>query len=147
MKTANDLHRYRATGRTAYLVGAEFDTPEGFIKNIIPGMVYALYSPMPHQLNDINKEIIPFLEAIVFMGFSLIILFNIPTLNILTLTNWRRSAIVFIIAYFVLFSIVFGIVDSNIGTAYRHRIQATFLIVILVAPVLSQGYRRYSDKK
>jgi hypothetical protein len=141
---AHAIHAGRAYGNIPYLVSARFDTVASFAFNILPGSFYALFAPAVWQLHRV-KDVVPFVESVVMLGFALVSVAYLPRLFAhLNDVDGAR----FLLLYLLMYCVTYGVAGANVGTAYRHRTQVSFVLIVFGAPAMvmlrrqvMRGYR------
>jgi hypothetical protein len=94
-------------------------------------LVYFVYSPFPWQVSSL-QHVLAMLESIVLIYFTISILKNVK--YVYRITNYRFG-LLFFVAFCIIGLTANAIVDANIGTAIRHKLQYIYLIVILFTAV------------
>lgn len=115
-----------------YLSSVRFDGWLDIILFAPIGAVYFLLVPLPWMVNLSNPFVlVAFIE-------NLILIFPATTALLVRLKRsgkFVRSELV-LVTMFILGIVSYGLVEGNMGPAMRHRLQFTYLLFILITPVL-----------
>jgi len=133
------LHSTRrgvATGNSAFDSDADISTPIKAIKFFPKGLTYFLFAPFPWRTEGLLQKItIP--ETILWYTIFPFILYGIYIYRV----KWREF---FAIIFFVTITLsAYSLLDSNIGTAYRHK--ATILPFLFV--FAGAGISKFMENK
>lgn len=142
LETMDTIHYFRAEGRTSYLKDTKFYPLDNFIMNIPLGVVNHLYSPLFFQIGYFTKDYIPYIESSFYLFLTLLIIINYKYFIKNIIRNKNQSIYLFFALYALIHLCIYGVIDANIGTAYRHRMQITFILVILSAPLLNRMFSK-----
>jgi hypothetical protein len=127
LATVNEMRGELAEGDSAYAVDVEIETPLKAIAYLPKGLGYFLLAPTPWQISNL-RQALTFPEMILWYAL-------IPSI-------WRgvRYALKFHFrpAVILLFlgttiTVAYAMVESNLGTAYRHRAQVLVIYLIFAA--------------
>ncbi|GEK57699.1 hypothetical protein CHL76_01210 [Marinococcus halophilus] len=118
---------YRTDGETAYLAWMNYSSIFDLIIYSPIRLIYFVYTPFPWQITDFQQAI-SFLESIVLIIMTFYILKNIK--KIINYSLYKKGFF-FLIAFCLLGLIANGLIDSNVGTAIRHKLQYLYLFIIL----------------
>jgi hypothetical protein len=129
------IHELRATGRTAYLTGVEFNTIAEAIQFGPVGVVYFLYSPMPWMIGTGPDAVIA-LQAIGNIAFTIAVLWGIRY-------AFRRAPATTITLSVGFLAAVglYGVVSANVGTSVRHRQMFLWVVYLFGAIGVVQQFR------
>src|SRR5699024_7441519 len=129
---------YRTGGGSSYLEWMTYNSLLDLIIYSPIRLVYFVYTPFPWQITSMEQAF-AFLESVLLIIMSYHILRG---LKVLWETTERKRELFFIIVFCLLGLIANGLVDSNVGTSIRHKLQYIFVFFILVSAVKSQiGYK------
>ncbi len=130
------VHELRATGRTAYLTGVEFNTIAEAIQFGPIGVFYFLYSPMPWMIGTAPDVIIA-LQALGNIAFTIAALWGIRY-------AFRRAPVATITLSVGFLAAVglYGIVGANVGTSVRHRQMFLWVVYLFGAIRVVEWYHR-----
>jgi len=120
--------RKRITGRTVYLPEVALDTIPKAILFAPVGTVYFLFTPFPWMIEAVADGVV-FLEALINLVAVGVALAGVPFV-------WARSAstTVALCLGFVIATVLYGLVNANVGTVVRQR-QMVLWVVFLFAGV------------
>ncbi len=120
---------YRSSGGSAYLTSLHYTSWVDVIKYLPVRLVYFVFSPFPWQVNSISQALSG-IEGVILMWFTFVILRKWKVIKKLA-TN---KAMLWTFILFCLFGLMSNaVIDSNSGTAMRHKLQFIYVIFILYA--------------
>ncbi len=127
LKTANQMRMDLAEGDSAYRGDAEISSPMKAIGFLPIGLAYFLFAPAPWQIFNL-RQALTFPEMLawyallpaVFRGARYALRTRFPTAMALLGPG-------------VVLSVSYALVESNLGTAYRHRAQVMVIYLIFAA--------------
>ncbi|HLR43033.1 MAG TPA: glycosyltransferase family 39 protein [Pseudogracilibacillus sp.] len=122
---------YRSGGGSGYLTWMHYNSILHVILYAPLRFIYFVFSPFPWQIASI-EQILAFGESVLLIYMSFKILKNLKYI-------WNycinKKALFFIITFCLLGLIANGIIDSNVGTTIRHKLQYIFVIFLLYSVV------------
>lgn len=136
LETLDRHRRNLALGDSAYHGDADVSTPRAALRFLPTGVAYFLLAPAPWQLWG-SRQWLTLPEMLVWYALIPQVFFGLRH-------AWRtrlRGALP-LVAYGLLATVSYGLVEANLGTAYRHRAQV--LIVYLVFAAIGLASRRRS---
>jgi 4-amino-4-deoxy-L-arabinose transferase-like glycosyltransferase len=122
---ALDQHRRNlALGESAYHAEADVSTPERALRFLPVGLAYFLFAPAPWQLWN-ARQWITLPEMLIWYAL-------VPwvCLGLRQVLRERAGAALAPAAFALLATLSYALVESNLGTAYRHRAQVLILFLI-----------------
>lgn len=122
---------YRSNGGSSYLEWMTYGSIFDVIIYAPIRFIYFTYTPFPWQITDMAQAF-AFLESILLIVMSLYILRNYKKLRG---DSSRKRELLFIITFCILGLLANGVVDSNVGTSIRHKLQYIFLFFILFSAI------------
>ncbi len=127
LETLERHRRNLAMGDSAYHGAADISTPVAAVRFLPIGVAYFLLAPAPWQLWN-ARQWMTLPEMLVWYALLPQVFFGLRHL-------WRRrrtAALPFVV-FASLATISYALVESNLGTAYRHRAQVLVLYLIFAA--------------
>lgn len=121
---------YRTDGGAAYL---EWMAYNNFLEIIVYAplrLFYFLYTPFPWQIGDL-PQLFAFIESSVLLFISIYIFLNIKKIT------WNK-ALLFFVCFCLIGLTANSIIDSNVGTSMRHKLQYVYLFTILFSAIYHQ---------
>lgn len=119
-----------AIGGSAYLVGLRFTSWWQVVAFVPLGAFYFLFTPFPWQVNN----------ALAAAAFAENLVWYWP-LAALSWWGWRpavrQAGGVAVLSFFVVGATAYGLIEGNVGTVIRHRVQFTWVLLVLAGPGLS----------
>jgi len=134
LSTVNDMREELAEGGSAYGTEASLDTPISALVYLPRGLSYFLLAPAPWQIFNL-RQALTFPEMLlwycllpaIWRGVRYALRENFrPTVTLLTFAS--------------VLTVAYAMVETNLGTAYRHRAQV--LVVYLIFAALGLVHRR-----
>lgn len=126
-----------ARDRAAYLTNLQVKSFLDIFWQTPIRILYFLFSPFLWQLKNLY-DLIGFFDALIY-----IIMFVIIALEIKKISKNKLSLLVLFLA--VCGTIVFALTTSNYGTALRHRAKFAPLFIVLVAPYITELYKKFVE--
>lgn len=130
-----------AVGNSAYHGNADISTPRAAIGFLPLGLAYFLFAPAPWQLWT-SRQWLTLPEMLVWYAL-------IPQVFFGARAMWRgrvASALPFV-AFGLLATVAYALVESNLGTAYRHRAQVLILYLLFAAIGLASRSERVAARQ
>jgi hypothetical protein len=118
------------TSRSEFLMTLDLSSPEGFFISAPVVTLEYLFAPMPWQIRgtiDLYAVFENMLRVLLFCGVYL---------EIRNAKGERKSELVFLFCMFLSLELVWAAGTANWGTAFRHRVVAWGLLVLLGGPRL-----------
>lgn len=118
---------YRSGGGSGYLEWMHYSSIFHIILYAPLRFLYFVFSPFPWQISSL-EQVLAFFESIVLTYLTFKIFLNYK--NIWNYCKNKKS-LVFVISFCLLGLTANGLIDSNVGTAIRHKLQYIFIIFFL----------------
>jgi hypothetical protein len=136
LESLDRARRELAIGASAYQADADVSTPASALRFLPLGLTYFLLAPAPWQVWN-TRQLLTLPEMLAWYAL-------IPQIVAgLAYTLRRRFASALPLATFALFATVsYALVESNLGTAYRHRAQVVVLFLVFGAVGLARRGER-----
>ncbi len=131
---AHYLREVRATGGSAFLKGFDLRSPKKFILFLPLTVIYCLFAPFPWQGGG---GLFSFLA--VFEMSLLYLFFPYIVRGIRYALKSQRDQTDLILLTFFCISLLLVIIESNVGTLFRHRSMILYFILIFLAVGLSES--------
>jgi hypothetical protein len=139
LKTVSYLRSSMAEGGSAYAVDAEIETPMQALSYLPKGLAYFLLAPAPWQIFNL-RQALTFPEMLLWYALLPMVWRGIRySLRF----HFRESVI--LLSFAVMITLAYALVESNLGTAYRHRAQV--LMVYLIFAGLGIVHRKLGPAK
>lgn len=119
--------QYMATGGTAFRPDVDISTPMRGLQYLPIGLAFFLMSPFPWQVGSL-LSLITLPEQLVWYA-----LIPFVAMGIRYVLRHRYQAFSPVLIFLALTTTVYGLVEGNAGTAYRHRAQVLVFLLILAA--------------
>ena len=127
LETLDEHRRNLALGESAYLGDADVSTPAAAIRFLPRGLAYFLLAPAPWQIVSV-RELLTLPEMLLWYALLPQVFFGMRH------ALRQRVASALPIATFALVAtLAYALVESNLGTAYRHRAQVLVLYLVFAA--------------
>jgi 4-amino-4-deoxy-L-arabinose transferase-like glycosyltransferase len=134
----NDQSNYRGTGGSVYLTHIQYNSLLDIVKYLPIKFLYFTFGPFLWSANT-NLIFLSSLESLIGWFSFIIIMINFKKLIILK--DKYGTAILFIFAFAIISLVAMSIVDSNFGTATRHRL--IYMPIIYIVSIWTlQGQKR-----
>lgn len=121
--------QYRAQGGSAYLVGLKYHSIEDVLMYLPLRWLYFIFSPFAWQVQNVF-QLLAFIESTFILIVTFVILWKRKRIGVI-ISNSKYLR--FITIFFLLGSSMNAIIDSNVGTAMRHRTQFIFVLLIIIS--------------
>jgi hypothetical protein len=137
LELANAMHRGLAYGGSAFGVDADISTPMGALLYLPRGLSMFLLGPFPWSV-DSWREMLALPETIVwyFLLFAAV-------RQIIYGVKHHLAKIALPLSLTVVICLAYGLVEGNVGTAYRHRAHAVLILLVFAA---GDAARRARDR-
>ncbi len=136
LESLDRARRELAIGASAYQGDADVSTPGNALRFLPLGLTYFLLAPAPWQVWN-TRQLLTLPEMLAWYALIPQVVAGIAY------TLRRRFASALPIATFALFATVsYALVESNLGTAYRHRAQVVVLFLVFGAVGLARRRER-----
>jgi hypothetical protein len=129
-------HKAGLEARTTYDHQVDFSNPFSFITSLFTSMIYYLFKPFPWEISTYTD----FYGALEALLRGMLILGSFASLKS-AMNNEYKSVKVMLVIYFTL-AILWASGTSNVGTAFRHNVTHTWIIILLGYPMLSKFIHR-----
>ena len=130
----NSALNWRARGGAAYLEGMQYDGVLDVLLVAPTRAIYFQFAPFPLQVTSLFDLMagltVPFLVFLLVAGYWSVRWYDV---NAVVLTLLVTAYVGGVVGY--------GLIDSNFGTAVRHRIPIEFLLIVFAAPALGNVER------
>ena len=136
-KTANQMRIDLAEGDSVYAGDAEISSPMKAISFLPIGIAYFLFAPAPWQIFNL-RQALTFPEMIAWY-----LLLPAVWRGVRHALRTRFRTAVALLGPGVVLSVSYALVESNLGTAYRHRAQV--LVIYLIFAAIGLVHRRSVD--
>ena len=130
---ANVQLRSRATGGSAYLQGMQYHSLIDMLLFAPIRFVYFLFGPFPWRITN-PLMLLAFVESM-----AILVIFYLFIKDLIinkTLAKWKST--IFMIIFFLIGITASSLIDSNYGTAIRHKMNYVFVLFILASPHLAK---------
>jgi hypothetical protein len=134
LKTLSYLRNSMAEGGSAYAVDAEVETPLQALTYLPRGLAYFLLAPAPWQIFNL-RQALTFPEMLLWYA-----LLPMVWRGARYALRHRFRPTVVLLSLGVMVTLAYALVESNLGTAYRHRAQV--LMIYLIFAGLGLAHRR-----
>ncbi len=129
----NFRRNYLAAGGSAFLTNVQYSNFGQMLLFIPFGLVYFLFSPFPGSADNI-MQLFSSLENIIFY---IIFLFAIG--GMYKLIKDKKFKLTYFLSIIILsISLFYSVIEANIGTAYRHKMQIVPFIIIFASYYFSK---------
>jgi hypothetical protein len=134
LKTANEIREEMAEGDSAYEGDAEISSPMKAISFLPVGLGYFLFAPAPWQIWNL-RQALTFPEMLLWYAL-------LPAVwrGVRYAFRERFGAATALLGPGVVLTVAYALVESNLGTAYRHRAQV--LVIYLIFAAIGLAHRR-----
>lgn len=120
---------YRADGGGAYLQNMSYDNWFDILMYAPIRFIYFLYTPFPWHITGAS-QFLAFLESITLLFMTLFVLIYRRKIYYKIV---NKPIFIFFVVFCVVGLAANGMIDSNSGTAIRHKLQYSYVIFILFA--------------
>jgi hypothetical protein len=134
LKTLSNLRSSMAEGNSAYAVDVDVETPLKALTYLPKGLAYFLLAPAPWQIFNL-RQALTFPEMLLWYA-----LLPMVWRGIRYALSVRFRPTVVLLSLGVMVTLAYALVESNLGTAYRHRAQV--LMIYLIFAGLGLVHRR-----
>jgi len=125
---ALDRHRKNlAIGESVYFGDADVSTPGAAARFLPVGVAYFLLGPFPWEMGG-ARQWMTLPEMLVWYALLPQVFFGLRHL-----LRTRFAAVLPLLSFAVLTTVSYALVESNLGTAYRHRAQVLVLYLVFAA--------------
>lgn len=145
------MRSWRAQGGAAYLDWMGYDTWIDVIVVAPVRAIYFQYAPFPTQIESV-------FQLLGMVGLPLSILLTVAAYRSFMRCRLDQRVFALLITVYLTGIIGYGLINSNFGTAIRHRVPFEYMLVVFAAPAIErwsvsfmkwrrQWPRYYSDNK
>ena len=120
--------RALAFGGTAFAPEVDISTPVRGLLFLPVGVAFFLLAPFPWQVTSSPLAALAFPETIVWYGLLIW-----AAVGLVHLIRHRFSRVIPLLVFVAVTVAVYGLVEGNAGTAYRHRSQLVMSILVFAA--------------
>ncbi len=135
----NYLRTVRAYGTSSFLEESRLSDIRGLLLFAPLGIVYALFAPFPWQIGSTFF----FIGAIEISVLYFCVPFIIQGMR--QALHYARRETHLMLFIFIGFSLFMGLIDSNLGTLFRHRAMTLYYALIFLAVGLSHAEKSSQD--
>jgi 4-amino-4-deoxy-L-arabinose transferase-like glycosyltransferase len=129
----NYRRNYLAEGGSAFLINVQYSNFGQMLLFIPLGLVYFLFSPFPGSATNI-MQLLSSLENIIFY-----IIFLLAIGGMYRLVKDKKLKLTYFLSIIILsISLFYSVIEANIGTAYRHKMQILPFIIIIASYYFSK---------
>ncbi|MFQ5458077.1 MAG: hypothetical protein ACE5FC_06465 [Myxococcota bacterium] len=139
LETVNMLRGELAEGGSVYGMESEIATPLGALTYLPKGLAYFLLAPAPWQIFNL-RQALTFPEMLIWYCLLPAVWLGVRH----TLKFHFRPAIM-LMAFTTVLTVAYALVETNLGTAYRHRAQVLVVYLIFAAVGLAERSRRRAE--
>lgn len=147
VSSISNVGRISASGRAAYLGGADFSNPVLDVLFLPVRVLYFLFTPFPWMIRS-ALDIVGFLDAVLYLWLCIPMCEKIR--DIYKKGNAKSREDRFMLLLFVTLIIIiamFAAVTSNYGTAIRHRCKLIPLFLLISADYIRIPFSRHEHTK
>jgi len=127
----NGIRSYMATGGSAFFANAQYNNFCDVLTFIPKGLFYFLFAP----LIGMTKNLMQFFSSIENLGFYFIFVSSI--LGLLYFLRERKIRLIaFPLCVIISIAVIYSLIEGNVGTAYRHKMQILPFIIMFSAHFL-----------
>jgi len=134
LATVNDMREGLAAGGSAYGIEDQLDSPIAALAYLPKGLAYFLFAPAPWQIFNL-RQALTFPEMLLWYCLLPAIWQGI---RYALREHFRATAT--LLSFATVLTVAYAMVETNLGTAYRHRAQV--LVVYLIFAALGLAHRR-----
>lgn len=128
---------YRSDGGSGYLEWMTYGSIFDVLVYAPIRFIFFVYTPFPWHVTDIAQAA-AFIESILLITMTLYILRYFKRLW----KNYDKKRMLFFVVVLCLVGLVAnGVVDSNVGTAIRHKLQYLFIFFILYSAIKNSEFK------
>lgn len=124
-----EIRSYNTRGDSSYLQNLSYNSFTDIIKYTPIRSFYFAFSPLPWQINRPISYVASLESLLMFVFFILAIIYTIFSVKKIN----RRNEILFLWIFILIGISSYSIVESNVGSAIRHRIIFTPTIIVLMS--------------
>lgn len=129
----NIKRNYLATGGSAFLTHIQYNNLGEMLLFMPIGLFYFLFSPFP-GMNENVMQTFSALENIIFY-----VIFICAIGGVYQIIKNKKFPLTFFLCSIILFiSLFYSVIEANMGTAYRHKMQILPFIIIFASYYLSK---------
>lgn len=140
LKTVNELRIDLAEGDSVYGIEEGIETPMKALTYLPTGLGYFLFAPAPWQIFNL-RQALTFPEMLIWYCLLPAVWSGMRY----ALKHHFRPAIMLLCPATVL-TVAYALVETNLGTAYRHRAQVLVIYLIFAAVGLAHRRRRAGEE-
>lgn len=129
------IHRHRARGRTAYLVGVVPDNVFELAALSWIGAGYFYFSPFPWMIHTLSDAVAG-VEAFMNLAYGIAAIGGLRYM-----LRQDTPTTVGLVVSFAVASVLYGVADANVGTAVRHRQMFVWVVYLFGAVYVSERIR------
>ena len=127
LDTVNRSLEHRVSGSAAYLEGMNYKSIIDLFLYTPIRVVYFTFGPMPWDIHSL-PALVTFMENLFLAYISVYFLYNFRIFKKFLFSN---RYLLFLFIYMILGLTLTSMIDSNYGTAMRHKLQFTVLFIVV----------------